>query len=258
MANVVGPKFVFRSRDGGKNFSLTGAIPEDPRAASLYSIIVDPHDPTHLLSGLHEADGLLESTDSGDTWHFVSGAGWLAGGKSWFPYFIDTGNAKATRGTWFAIAQDGASAIMTSDAGKNWAVPRGLQGLEHPHGSSGFYQHGRSLFVGGIRGPEGDGVYRSTDLGATWARVTQGSGGIVWGTTKNVYAMWGWACGGCGLKEGGPQYQTAPQPGSSWSAGKLPERLDWGPNSVAITSDGQRNIIVGSMWASGLWRYVEP
>jgi len=32
----------------------------------------------------------------------------------------------------------------------------------------------------------------------------------------------------------------------------------WGPNSVAVTSDGTHSVFVGSMWATGLWRYVEP
>jgi len=258
MANVSGPDHVFRSTDGGLNFTLTGAIAEQPDAASLYSIVVDPNDERHLISGLHEQDRLLESTDAGDTWHFVSGTGWPDGGKSWFPYFVDTGDAATTRSTWFAIAQDGGSAVMTSDGGKTWAKPQGLEGLQHPHGGSSLHQNGNTLFVAGVYGPDGDGVYRSTDLGKNWARVAQGSGAVVWGTPKNLYAMWGWACSGCGSKEGGPQYQTAPQPGTDWTAGTLPDELDWGPNSVAVTSDGKRSIFVGSMWATGLWRYVEP
>jgi hypothetical protein len=257
MANVAGAQHVFKSTDGGVTFSLTGTIAEQPDAASLYSIRVDPNDSTHLLSGLHEQDRLLESSDGGTTWHFVSGAGWPAGGKSWFPYFVHAADVETTSKTWFAIAQDGGSAVLTRDAGVTWTEPMGLQGLQHPHGGTGFFQDDAALFVAGVQGP-GDGVYRSTDLGQTWSRVTQGSGGVVWGTPKNLYVMWGWACSGCGLAEGGPQYQTAPQPGTAWSKGSVPDALDWGPNSVAVTSDGKQSIIVGSMWATGLWRYVEP
>jgi hypothetical protein len=257
MANVSGAEHVFKSTDGGLNFSLTGSIAEQPDAASLYSIRVDPGDASHLLSGLHEQDKLLESKDGGSTWRFVSGAGWPAGGKSWFPYFVRASDAAATSKTWFAIAQDGGSAVVTRDAGVTWTEPTGLQGLQHPHGGTGFFQDDAALFVAGVHGP-GDGVYRSTDLGESWSRVTTGSGGVVWGTAKNLYAMWGWACSGCGLAEGGPQLQTAPQPGTTWSKGSVPDALDWGPNSVAVTSDGQRSIAVGSMWATGLWRYVEP
>ena len=50
---------------------------------------------------------VVESTDGGATWKFVSGSGWPGGGKSWFPFFLDTGNGATTKQTWFAIAQDG-------------------------------------------------------------------------------------------------------------------------------------------------------
>jgi hypothetical protein len=258
MANVSGAAHVFKSTDGGLTFTLTGMIPEQPDAGSLYSIVVDPNDATHLLTGLHEQDKLLESTDGGATWKFVSGAGWPAGGISWFPFFVSTGSASSTRNTWFAIAQNGASAVMTADAGKTWHVPKGLEKLQHPHGSTGFYQNGQTLFVAGIAGAAGDGVYRSLDLGQNWTRVAEGSGDIVWGSPKQLYAMWGWACASCGLSEGGPKYQTAPQPGDAWTPGSVPDGLNWGPNSVATTSDGKHTIFVGSMWATGLWRYIEP
>ena len=258
MANVNGDQHVFKSTDGGLTFTLTGAIPELPDAASLYSIVVDPNDATHLITGLHEQDQVLESIDGGATWKVASGAGWPAGGISWFPFFIDTGSAATTSKTWFAIAQNGASAVMTSDAGKTWATPKGIEKLQHPHGDTGLFQNGKTLFVAGVAAASGDGVYRSTDLGVNWTRVAQGSGGVVWGSPKNLYVMWGWACASCGLNEGGPQYQTAAQPGDTWSMGTVPDGLTWGPNSVAVTSDGSHSVFVGSMWATGLWRYVEP
>jgi hypothetical protein len=257
MANVNGEQKVFKSTDGGLSFTLTGVITVGASNDSFYSIVVDPNDPTHLLTGLHEQDNLLESKDGGETWQMLAGTGWPTGGKSWFPFFVEAGNAAETSQTWFAIAQDGGSAVITRDGGATWTQPQGLEGLQHPHGGSGFFQDAAAMFVAGVQGP-GEGVYRSTDLGLTWTQVTQGSGGVVWGTPKNLYVMWGWACAGCGLNEGGPRYQTAPQPGTSWSMGSVPPELDWGPNSVAVTSDGARSIIVGSMWSTGLWRYVEP
>lgn len=257
MANVIGDQKVFKSTDGGLTFTLTGTLPET-YDSSFYSIIVDPRDATHLITGFHEADKLAESTDGGETWKFVSGSGWPAGGISWFPFFVDTGSAATTRRTWLAIAQNGGSAVMTSDGGATWTRPAGLEGATHPHGCSQLYQTGRSLFIAGMDGPSGNGVYRSTDLGATWARVAEGNEAVVWGSSKNVYAMWGWACAGC---DGGQNYQVAALPGaiSDWAEGPaLPAGLEWGPNSVAATSDGTHAVFVGSMWATGLWRYVEP
>ena len=217
--------------------------------------------PITSSSGFHEADRLAESIDGGETWRFVSGSGWPAGGVSWFPFFIETGDAATTRKTWFAIPQGGGSAVITRDGGATWVKPAGIEGLTHPHGGSQLYQVGQTLFIGGEGGYAGRGIYRSTDLGVSWTQVTGGYVAIVWGSAKTLYAMWGWACGSCGIKEGGPKFQTAPQPGDSgaWTDGPpLPPDLVWGPNSVAVTSDGVHTIFVGSMWSAGLWRYVEP
>jgi hypothetical protein len=77
----------------------------------------------------------------------------------------------------------------------------------------------------------------------------------VWGTSKNVYAMYAWACSGCNL---GPQFERAPSPGTSWAPVATPSELQIGPNSVVVTSDNAgRSIFVALMWDQGLWRYVE-
>jgi hypothetical protein len=195
---------VLKSTDGGQSFQT---IPQS-LAADLYSIEVDPNDTTHLISGLHEVDGLVESIDGGTTWRTVGGSGWPTGGISFYPFFIDTGNAATTRTTWFAIAQDGATPVITSDGGASWTSPNGLSGLQHPHGSARLDQRGSTLFVAGIEGP-GQGVYRSTDMGAN-------------------------------------------------SLGTLPSALPIGPNSIVVTNDGTHSIVVGAMWAAGIWIYVEP
>ncbi|HTB56675.1 MAG TPA: hypothetical protein VLC06_02325 [Polyangia bacterium] len=248
---AAGYNTIYKSSDGGATFTQT------PLSVSLYSLKVDPYDATHLLSGLHEADGIVESIDGGATWQMLSGAGFPTGGISWYPYFIDTGATATTRKTWFAIAQDGASAVMTDDGGVSWTIPNGLAGLQHPHGNSQLYQNGSTLFVAGLYGPEGQGVYRSTDAGGSFARVDSGQTpeALVWGTAKNVYAMYAWACSGCNL---GTQFEIAPQPGADWAAASVPDELVIGPNSVVVTNDGTNFVFVGLMWDQGLWRYVEP
>jgi len=248
---AAGYNTIYKSVDGGATFVQT------PLTVSLYSLKVDPNDPTHLISGLHEADGIVESIDGGASWQSVGGVGFPSGGVSWYPDFVDAGNAATTRRTWFAIAQNGASAVMTTDQGATWSSPSGLAGLQHPHGNSQIFQTGSTLFVAGLNGPDGQGVYRSTDLGASFARVDSGvtPEAIVWGTAKTVYAMYAWACSGCDL---GTQFETAPQPGATWSTASVPSQLTIGPNSVVATSDGTRAVFVGLMWDQGLWRYVEP
>jgi hypothetical protein len=128
--------------------------------------------------------------------------------------------------------------------------------LQHPHGNSQLYQNGKTLFVAGVNGP-GQGVYRSQDLGMTWSRVDNGKTpeAVVWGTPKNVYAMYAWACSNCDL---GTSFEQAAQPGDNWSAASTPSALTIGPNSVVVTSDGSHSIAVAVMWDQGIWRYVEP
>jgi hypothetical protein len=241
---------VFKSTDGGTTFT------ETKLNVSLYSLKVDPNDPTHLISGLHEADGVYESIDGGTTWKNVSGSGFPSGGVSWYPDFVDAGSAAKTRVTWFAIAQNGASAIMTSDGGAHWAIPNGLNGLNHPHGNSQMFQSGSNLFVAGVGGP-GQGVYRSPDRGVTWSRVDSGKApeAVVWGTNTKVYAMYAWACSNCNL---GTNFEVADLPGTTWTTKTVPANLNLGPNSVAVTFDGTHYVFTAVMWSLGLWRYVEP
>jgi hypothetical protein len=144
---------------------------------------------------------------------------------------------------------------MTSNAGGQWTIPTGLKGFTHPHGNAQIYQHGDTLFVPGTGGP-GDGLYKSTDRGRSFTRVLEGGLSIAWGTDKNVYAMWGWACSKCDL---GASFAVAPLPaGTSFTKPPVPAGLEIGANHIVVTSDGTHNIFVGTMWAAGVWRYVEP
>jgi hypothetical protein len=258
---VSGSQKVYRSDDAGRTFRLIGTLSGagGPLDATLYSLTVDPYDPMHLISGFHETNGVAESTDGGETWRYVGQDGWPSGGVSWYPFFVDTGDASTTRRTWVAIPQDHGSVVITRDGGAHWTVPNGIAGLLHPHGNSALLQVGSTLFLAGGGGP-GDGVYRSTDLGNSWTRVFDRGVGLVFGDARQVYGMWGWACASCVWYMDEVLAFSASQPGDHWSAidrGAI-NGLHWGPNSVATTSDGTHAIYVGSMWTAGLWRYVQP
>lgn len=247
---VAGFGRIFRSKDAGLSFDTLSTGGFDP-----YSIAIDPYDPGHLLSGLHEAPDVIESVDGGSSWR-KAGTGSVGGGVSVYPFFIDMGNAAATRTTWFAIAQNGSSPGRTTDGGKTWTTPAGLAGLEHPHGNARIFQQGPNLWVGGAYDFRGA-ILRSADYGVTWSKVTANEKpeALVWGTRKHVYAMYAWACSGCEVQA---NFAHAPLPGGTEWTFQDSTGLKIGPNSVAVADDGTHAVIVGLMWAEGLWRYVEP
>jgi hypothetical protein len=241
---------IFKSTNAGVTFDTLATGGFDP-----YSLTVDPYDPTHLLSGLHEAADVIESVNGGVTWRKV-GSGTIGGGVSVYPFFIDMGNAAATRTTWIAIGQNGSSPGRTTNSGATWSMPAGLSGLEHPHGNAQIFQQGSNLWMGGAYDFRGT-ILRSTDYGMTWAKVTtdEKPEAVVWGTDKNVYSMYAWACSGCDVSA---NFAHAPLPGgNSWTYEATPN-LKIGPNTVAVANNGIHNVFVGLMWAEGLWRYVEP
>lgn len=247
---IAGYHVVYRSTDGGVTYEM---LPNELDAEP-YSFALDPNDDAHLVSGLHEADGIVESIDGGVTWQDVGTNGFPGGGKSWYVFFVEQDDAEATRGSWLAIAQDGGSVTRTLDGGATWTIPSGIDGLQHGHGNAQIAQVGDTIFVPGVGGP-GDGIYRSTDRGASFTRVREGAYSVAWASDDRVYGMWGWACSDCDL---GASFAVAPLPGDDWEAPPVPANLVIGANHMAVTSDGNHHVFVGTMWNAGVWRYVEP
>ena len=184
-------------------------------------------------------------------------AGFPSGGVSWYPFFIDTGTAASTRRTWFAIAQNGASAIMTSDRARPGPSRQRIAGLQHPHGNSQIFQSGSTLFAAGLERPAGprrlpqrrpgrDLVPRRQRAAARSRRV-----GDVEERLRDV------RLGLLQLRSRDALRDRA-EPGTDWAPVDVPVELEIGPNGVVSTSDGTHNIFVGLMWDQGLWRYVEP
>jgi hypothetical protein len=63
-------------------------------------------------------------------------------------------------------------------------------------------------------------------------------------------------CSKCNL---GASFAVAPLPtGTAFTKPTVPAALNIGANHIVVTSDGKHNIFVGTMWAAGVWRYVEP
>ena len=140
---------MLKSTDGGVNWTVTNIN------LGAYSFDMDPYDNQHLVTGLHEAEGIAESTDGGVVWKTLP----TAIGKSIYPHFIDTGSAATTRKTWLAVPQldTGMSGMMTTDGG---ATFHSVGNFAHPHGGNRAFNAG-----GGVAyvGASGGGVWRTID-----------------------------------------------------------------------------------------------
>jgi hypothetical protein len=102
----------------------------------------------------------------------------------------------------------------------------------------------------------GWGELRSTDYGQTWVRVgLEGMENLVFGTSRNIYSMWGFPVGAGASIDSNLQIGAHPGTGTWVRQGTAGMRF--GPAQVAVVNDGTHNILVGAMWNGGIWRYVE-
>ena len=191
----------------------------------------------------------------GETWRSVTLDPGMSAGVSWYGFFIDTGDPATTRDTWLMIAQatggnDGT--WRTADGGASWTR---VESNEHGHGQAQIFQTGGVVYMAGVYGTQGWGVYRSTDFGASFSHVGMSGGqNGVYGTGKFVYAQSGGANAG-GVDQSGSERAALPA-GTEWTTWPVP--IGNGPKRAAVTFDGAHYVVVGGNWLSGLWRYVEP
>ena len=251
----------WKSVDGGVNWTSYFVAPGGVTRQDYYAPKVDPYDSNHLLMAGHEHDSIVESADGGQTWTAVPlNSGMLSNGRTGFVYFINTGSATSTRGTWLWIGEQSGGIYgtwRTTNSGAAWTQ---VDKNEHPLGAAQVYQLDTTgvLFMAGSYSVLGQGVLRSSDYGQTWTHVgLSNNQSVVFGTSKNVYSMFGIPVGPGGVTD--PSFELAAQPGDgTWVAPGTPQGLTQGSAQLGGLNDGTNNILVGAMWNAGLWRYVEP
>jgi hypothetical protein len=262
-----GPLGLYKSTNGGVswkqlfgNTNVTTPINQFSSLPDLYSVEIDPNDSQHLLATFHGSwkssdAGLVESLDGGATWRLHSPPANF--GSSQYVFFISST-------TWVTIAQwnnNTQGVWRTTTAGLTSGSPNAsawtqVAKFEHAHGSSQFFNAGRGV----IYGPGNGGVYRSADEGATWTNVvSDGFQNAVYGTTKYIYADYGFATQGT-QSQAGALWRSPITPGTSWTNyyPTPPSGMTNGADHAAVTTDGTHNIIVAGDWLAGIWRYVEP
>jgi len=251
----------WKSVDGGVNWTKYFVAPGGVLRQDYYAPLVDPYNKNHLIMAGHEHDSIVESTDGGQKWTAVRlNDGMLTNGRTGFVFFINTGDAGTTHGTWLWIGEQSGGlngTWRTTNSGASWVQ---VDKNEHPLGAAQIYQPDTSgvLFMAGSNSILGQGVLRSADYGQTWTHVgLTNNESVVFGTSKNVYSMFGFAAGPGATFDS--SFEVAVQPGDgTWVAPGTPAGLTQGAAQISGVNDGSNNILVGAMWNSGLWRYIEP
>jgi len=250
----------WKSVDGGVNWIMYFVAPSGASRQDYLPPVVDPYDENHLLMVGHEQDYVVESVDGGQTWSSAPiAAGMQTHGGSGAIFFINTGVAATTRGNWLWMGQQSGGTYgtwRTSNSGAAWVK---VDKNEHG-GSPQLYQPDNNgvVYMAGAYSDLGWGVLRSVDYGETWSHEgNNGNEAVVFGTTKNVYAMYGFPVGPGGTND--PGFEVASQPGTgTWVAPGTPAGLNQGASQISVVNDGTHNILVGAMFNNGVWRYVEP
>jgi fibronectin type 3 domain-containing protein len=251
----------WKSVDGGVNWTNYFVAPGGLTRQDYYAPLVDPYDENHLIMAGHEHDSIVESVDGGRKWTAVPlDNGMLTNGRTGFVFFVNTGNAASTRGTWLWIGEQSGGlngTWRTANSGATWIQ---VDNNEHPLGAAQIYQPDSNgvVFMAGTNSILGQGVLRSADYGQTWTHVgLTNNESVVFGTSKNVYAMFGFAAGpGASFDS---SFEVAAQPGNgTWVAPGTPAGLTQGAAQISGVNDGSNNVLMGAMWNSGLWRYIEP
>jgi fibronectin type 3 domain-containing protein len=251
----------WKSLDGGVNWTNYFVVPGGTSRQDYYPPLIDPYDANHLIMAGHEHDSIVESVDGGQNWTAVPlNNGMLEDGRTGFVFFINTGNAATTRGTWLWIGEQSGGhngSWRTTSSGATWVQ---VDKNEHVLGTEQIYQPDNNgvVFMAGSYSILGQGVLRSADYGQTWTHVgLTNNESVVVGTSKNVYSMFGFPAGPGGTYDSA--FELASEPGNgTWVAPGTPAGLTQGAAQISVVNDGTNNVLVGAMWNSGLWRYIEP
>jgi photosystem II stability/assembly factor-like uncharacterized protein len=180
---------VLKTEDGGKSFKF---IFDKEGASSIGAIAVSQTDPNLIWVGPGEGwhrndagwgDGIYKTTDGGKTWKNVG----LPNSNSFGKIIIDPTNNNivfaAVLGSEWAYGPD-RGVYRTIDGGKNWkkvlyvddktgAADIAVDPKNPKNLLAAMWDHLRQPYHFRVGGP-GSGIYRSTDGGNTWHKVTKG------------------------------------------------------------------------------------
>ena len=165
---------LFQSTDGGSNWAVvTSGLPVDPPLSDppvVSSLTIDPDQPDTIFGAVFgtSADGIYKSTDRGATW--------FESGRFQTPVLALAIDPSQTSTLY---AGTGEGVFKSSDGGQAWvATNAGLRDSEILDDVPGYVvlsltidpSDSATVYAGTL----GNGVFKSTDAGASWAAVNSG------------------------------------------------------------------------------------
>jgi photosystem II stability/assembly factor-like uncharacterized protein len=235
---------IWKSTDGGVNWQQI--LPQsviDQTTADIYSLAIDPEDPSHLLAASHGGwthglvSGVLETRDGGRTWTIHQPQpSW---GTGHYIFFLDSD-------TWLLTTQyDGF--WRTADAGASWEQ---VTKSNMVHGGNQLYRTDDGTIYSGAMVT----MLRSRDEGRTWSEVgprTSEGYYVVIGDGEFLYAQHGYT-GYNTVDEDPPYVVSAEDDGSRWTPLNDEQTFENGPMSMAF--DPESRTLYSSNWNAGVWR----
>jgi hypothetical protein len=197
-----GDRQPYFSTDGGATWNKPSSYPTQPDGSPVETqgfnwyfryegLVADPNTPgtfyAYLGVGKNEGNNFIKTTDGGDTWSVLPAPGDVfafhgkllhAVGPDGLPDADKAGDLWATRGG----GSDGSGKLWRSTHDTNgnvtgWNAIPGIKATDIAFGKGAAGSDYPTLYVSGVIDGQ-NGIFRSTDEGATWSLVSQYPAGI--------------------------------------------------------------------------------
>jgi hypothetical protein len=171
---------VWETADGGNSWA---AITDSQASLAIGAIAIDPSNPNNIYVGTGEADysfdsyygqGLLKSTDGGNTWTLISTP--FANGGSAPPFAqiaIEPGNSSVV------LAATESGVYRSADAGATWTnelTSEASAVIFDPSNANTAYAGLNGALSANVNSGLTSAIYKSVDGGMTWTALTGGVG----------------------------------------------------------------------------------
>lgn len=152
---------IYSSVDGGETWQVLAST-LTPDFYLVTRLHIDPVDPATIVAST--STGLHRSTDGGATWS-----------RPWSGWAYDVKANPNNRLELVAGVHDGPGVLWSGDGGQTWTAATGIGGFHRCELAWAKSANG-TVFAGASNSSGRILVYRSTDFGHTWSRMTSGSG----------------------------------------------------------------------------------